>query len=64
MKIAALFQNKIKLAGLIIIAGLVIKVIGILYPHPILFLVDLAVSSFLMCAGVVLFLVSFFKTSK
>ena len=54
MKLKSLFKdNKLKIAGLIIIIGLAIKICTIFFIHPVTFLIDMGISTLLIAAGIV-----------
>jgi len=59
-----ILKNSIKIAGIIIIAGLIIKAFTIIFIQPIPFLIDLGISTILIFAGIIIYLVSFFSTQS
>ena len=61
MKLAVIFQNKVIIAGLLLALGLIIKGFAIVFQHPLTFLIDLAVSSLFICAGIIIYLISVFS---
>ena len=62
MKLPSFFQNKTRIAGLLLIVGLIIKIFTILTIHPVTFLIDLGISSLLIGAGIIVFLISVFSS--
>ena len=64
MNLKSLFKNRIKLAGIILIIGLLIKTSMIFFIHPLTFLIDLGLSTLLIVAGIVIYLISFFSSQS
>lgn len=64
MKVTSILKNNIKIAGFIIIPGLIIKAITIFFIHHLTFLIDLGISSLLIAVGIVVYLISFFTQSS
>lgn len=64
MKLQSIFKNKLKIAGIAIIIGLVIKIFTIIFIQPLTFLIDLGISSLIIAIGIVIYLISFFSSQS
>ena len=62
--VQTILKNSTKIAGIMIIAGLIIKAFTIIFIQPITFLIDLGISTILISAGIIIYLVSFFSSQS